>query len=187
MKASIKHDISNDRYITQMNTSSAFRTWNDGLQSGSKEGQQAFSSAFSSQPNQERNRNEPSPIFIARQAEAARQQKSAAVVEAARIKDALAFTSGASYPSLGSGPSGKPKLPPLNFKKAVSTPLPEARSAARLPLPVKEEEIRKASSLIYYDEEEEPYMGQRDPEEVEDNEFNADLESGRRRGDKGIW
>jgi len=109
-------------------------------------------------------------------ARSARMAADKEAIERKRISDASNFVSEDAYPSLG---KIKPKAPPaLNFKKAIE----EAPAAPPTPAPAS---IKKKPVYIpqhCYDDGPEDYDG---PEE--DAEYNADLASVRRRGDKGIW
>lgn len=117
----------------------------------------------------------------------------------------LNLKSETSYPSLGSKPAAPPKVA-LNFKKTVEeTAAREAQQIAAQKAIVSVKKTVAPSSAIRryipshcYDdgpqddevEVDEPYEnaeGADDAEDAEEGEFNAHLESGRRRGDKGIW
>ena len=125
----------------------------------------------------------------AHDAAAARVKKIEAQQEAKRVADMMNFASETSYPSLGgSGVSKKPVA--MNFKKTVQdmvarTEKEEATTAARnaaMRPQVKYHETEYQQMTYAGDEEEEG-----EEEEESDGEFNADLGSTRRRGDKGIW
>ena len=120
-------------------------------------------------------------------------KKQAAIKEEKRLADVRNFASEESYPSLGGMAKPVAKAPVLNFKKTVEEMA--ARVAAEeenqrkfqealgpvMKAPAKRREIMTRN----LDDGPEDYDG---PEEEEDDgEFNADLGSNRRRGDKGIW
>jgi len=128
-------------------------------------------------------------------------KKQADIKEEKRLADLCNFTSEESYPSLG-GPSlgsSKPvaKAPPLlNFKKTVEEMAvrvaadeeQQARRAAAIG-PVKKV-LPPAPYTHYGDDGPEDYDGPDEGgEEGEEGngEFNAEIYSTRRRGDKGIW
>jgi hypothetical protein len=112
----------------------------------------------------------------------------------------LNLNSETAYPSLGSKPAAPPKIA-LNFKKTVEeTAAREAAvTAQKAPVPVKKAAAPSSSAFRRYipshcyddgpqDDEveiDEPY--EEAEEDADEGEFNAHLESGRRRGDKGIW
>ena len=125
----------------------------------------------------------------AHDAAAARAKRIEAEQETKRVADMMNFTSETSYPSLGGG--GAPKKPvAMNFKKTVQdmaarTEKVEAATAARnaaMRPQVKYHETEYQQMTYAGDEEDEE-----EEEEESDGEFNADLGSTRRRGDKGIW
>ena len=139
----------------------------------------------------------------AREAATARAKKIEADKEAKRVADASNFASEESYPSLGGGAKPVSKPVTLNFRKTVAematrTAAEEAANRARTE--AHEEYLRsipttgriKAKApqrpVEYYesDSQEMAYAGDEGDEES-DGEFNADIGSNRRRGDKGIW
>ena len=123
----------------------------------------------------------------ARDAAVARAKKIEATAAATRLADAQNFASEKSYPSLGGAGKAVAKPVTMNFKKTVQ------ESAARPPPPpariqqdVPKAAIRAPPMEDYESElEEMAYAG--DEGEESEGEFNADLGSTRRRGDKGIW
>jgi hypothetical protein len=140
----------------------------------------------------------------AREAATARAKKIEADKEAKRLADASNFASEESYPSLGGG--AKPVVKPvaLNFKKTVEVMATRAAAEEASALhrrDAHEDYMRsiattgrakaKAVTAKYYDDYESEsgemaYAGDEEDEES-DGEFNADVGSTRRRGDKGIW
>ena len=136
----------------------------------------------------------------AREAATARAKKIEADKEAKRVADASNFASEESYPSLGGGAKPVSKPVTLNFRKTVAEMATRAaaeEAADRARTEAHEEYLRsipttgriKAKApqrpVEYYesDSQEMAYAG----EEESDGEFNADIGSNRRRGDKGIW
>jgi hypothetical protein len=127
-----------------------------------------------------------------------RTQRKAEETAAAKEAEATNFTSEVSYPSLGSTAAATGPKPVLNFKQAVKDMIAReaeaevaaaaAAEAATYAELTSVSQPRKAQTLSrqrILDELEDDYDG---PEEDEsDGEVNADIGSGRRRGDKGIW
>ena len=126
----------------------------------------------------------------AHEAATARIKRIDAEQEAKRVADMTNFASETSYPSLGG--SSVPKKPvTLNFKKTVQdmaarTEKEEAMTAARNAAMRPQTKYREMEyqQMTYAGDEED---GEEEEEEESDGEFNADLGSTRRRGDKGIW
>lgn len=127
-------------------------------------------------------------------------KRAAAAVEAQRLAEATNFNSDHSYPSLGgNGAVAKPKQT-MNFSKTVATMAAKAKRddeiAAVAAIQAAAEAAYAAPSIQrrrpVYQLPEAEMDGELDgyesvPEEESDGEFNADLGSTRRRGDKGIW
>jgi len=154
-------------------------------------------------------------VYQARLAREARAKKEEDAREAKRMADATNFASSSSYPSLGgSKPVAAKAAPVMNFSKTVSTMA--ARAAAEedaakvaaaaaevaawsVPAQAVRYNCARAGRLNQAEDEHWEYQGEDDfdgqeageageaGEEEEDGEFNADLTSTRRRGDKGIW
>jgi hypothetical protein len=141
---------------------------------------------------------------MARQAESARfaeeqHRKQEAEAAAARKEaEALNFASAASYPVLGGGgPKAQPKAT-MNYKRTVEEMVERQKELEA------EEAVAEASN--WWDSAEprkvqSRYIRQRNTEELDDDflsadedeekedvgEFNAEIVSDRRRGDKGVW
>lgn len=187
--------------VPETNTSSrpAFGRNSHGPSRGGAAAPAAFSSGNSEKAEFRRQATEARAAF---QAAEAREQKKAEAVAAAKQVEATNFASEISYPSLGSSAStGAPK-PVMNYKQVVKDMIAreaEAEVAAAAaaeaaeytamtaaPTPVRKTVYRQR----ILDELEDDYSG---PEEDElegdegDGELNADIGTGRRRGDKGIW
>ena len=134
------------------------------------------------------------------QAAEAREKKQAEAVAAAKQVEATNFTSEISYPTLGSSAStGAPK-PAMNYKQVVKDMIAreaEAEVAAAAAAEAAEYTAMTAAptparKTVYrqriLDELEDDYSGPEEDEMDEDEgEINADIGTGRRRGDKGIW
>lgn len=113
--------------------------------------------------------------------------------------DAMNIASLETYPSLGSAPP-RPKTT-MNYGKTVAEAaarIEASEAAARsmveeeatgLRLPPRIRRCAYPTGPTYEEEEEEEEEGYEEGNEEEGNagEYNADLTSGRRRGDKGIW
>jgi len=146
----------------------------------------------------------PNERAMARQAESARfaeeqHRKQEAEAAAARKEaEALNFASAASYPVLGGGgPKAQPKAT-MNYKRTVEEMVERQKELEA------EEAVAEASN--WWDSAEprkvqSRYIRQRNTEELDDDflsadedeekedvgEFNAEIVSDRRRGDKGVW
>jgi hypothetical protein len=148
----------------------------------------------------------------AREAAAASAKKIETDKEAKRIADASNFASEEFYPALGGGGAPKPVVKPvaMNFKKTVEVMATRAAAEeaaeqskthfalanVNVNVKAKMKVTAKAATEISswdscyddYESEEMPYVSDAgDATEESDSEFNADLGSTRRRGDKGIW
>ena len=132
-------------------------------------------------------------------------KRAAEVAEAKHLAEATNFGSDQSYPSLGGcAAAAKPK-PVMNFSKTVATMAARAKAeeeAAAVAAAHAAAEAAYAAPTVQrrrpayqldsryqdMDGELEGYESAPEEEEEEsDGEFNADLGSTRRRGDKGIW
>lgn len=106
------------------------------------------------------------------------------LAEAKERAEALDFTSEKSYPPLGSKPVEVPiKKSPLNFSKAAATIKEKEKVKEVVVAPAYYHQPVRVLPQ-YYEHQQMTYAGD---EEEEDEEFNADLMSSRRRGDKGVW
>lgn len=132
-----------------------------------------------------------------REAAAAWAKKQADIKEEKRRADVSNFASEESYPSLGAAKLVAKAPPPLNFKKTVEEMASRVaaqeeqqarRDAAVSPVKKVQQRQSQARSSIYRNTDDGPedYDGPEEGEE-DDGEFNADMYSTRRRGDKGIW
>ena len=134
-------------------------------------------------------------------------KRAAEVTEAKHLAEATNFGSDQSYPSLGGSMTvAKPK-PAMNFSKTVATMAARAKAdeeAAAVAAAQAAAEAAYAAPTIQrrlpayqldarYQEMDGELQGyesappEEEEEEEGDGEFNADLGSTRRRGDKGIW
>jgi hypothetical protein len=109
-----------------------------------------------------------------------------------------AFPAFPAFPALGSTKPSKETKPSLDFKKTVMTPVQTQAHAPKTPKtpkahvpaapPTNPKERKHVFVTRYGDDGPEDYDGPpEEEEEEEDAEFNADIISTRRRGDKGIW
>ena len=111
--------------------------------------------------------------------------------EAKRVAEASNFASETAYPSLGGAAKPVAVKSPMNFKKTVQ------EMAERVAVEEKKVAAAKPVERVHsYDYQETAYTdGEEDYQEMayagdegdSDGEFNADLVSNRRRGDKGLW
>ena len=122
--------------------------------------------------------------------------------KAPQAKKGAADMSESAFPALGSTKPSKETKPSLDFKKTVMTPVQTQAQAqapkAHVPAapPTNPKERKHVFVTRYGDDGPEDYDGPpeeaydepyEEEEEEEDAEFNADIISTRRRGDKGIW
>jgi hypothetical protein len=101
---------------------------------------------------------------------------------------AVDFTSLKSYPSLGSTTAPVPvKKPVLNFSRTVATMAEKEKEREKAVAPsfIRSRPTRPVHPNYY--EEDNQQMTYAGDEDDDDGEFNADLVSNRRRGDKGVW
>lgn len=123
--------------------------------------------------------------------------------KAPQAKKPTPILSDAAFPALGSG-STKPVLGKtgLDFKKTVMAPQTQVQTQVKTPAPLTKTtntantKARKHVFVTRYGDDgpedydgppEEDFDEPYEEEEDEDAEFNADIVSTRRRGDKGIW
>jgi hypothetical protein len=158
----------------------------------------AFGGGNSERAEQARQASEARRQF--KEAEA-RTQRKAEETAAAKEAEAANFTSEVSYPSLGSATGAAGPKPVLNFKQAVKDMIAreaeaevaaaaaaEAATYAELTSVSQPRRPQTLSRQRILDELEDDYDGPEEDEMDEDSgEVNADIGSGRRRGDKGIW
>jgi len=155
----------------------------------------AFGGGGSEKAEQRRQAAEARAAF---QAAEDREKKKIETVAAAKQAEAVNFASEASYPSLGSNtPVATPKAT-MNYKQVVremiareaetqvaAAAAAEAAAFSEMMAPTAPAPRSTIFRQRILDELEDDYSG---PEEgEEDDELNADIGSGRRRGDKGIW
>jgi hypothetical protein len=155
----------------------------------------AFGGGNSEKMEQRRQATEARAAF---QAAETREQKKVEAAAASKQAEAENFTSETSYPSLGSSTVGAPK-PAMNYKQVVKEMIAreaeaQVAAAAAAEAATYTEMMTPAApasrSTVFrqriLDELEDDYSGPEE-DENEDDEVNADIGSGRRRGDKGIW
>ncbi len=133
------------------------------------------------------------------QAAEAREQKKIETAAAAKQAEAENFASETSYPSLASASTvGAPKSA-MNYKQVVKDMIAreaeaqvaaaaaaEAATYSEMMAPAAPARSPTTYRQRILDELEDDYSGPEEDEDEED-EHNADIGSGRRRGDKGIW